>query len=66
MARAIGLIALPLVLYLFFFYIHLSILTHSGPGDTFMSPAFQETLVDNELLLNSQGTLDSQYSKGIL
>ncbi|KAH8093287.1 glycosyltransferase family 39 protein [Cristinia sonorae] len=53
-ARAITLIAWPIVLYLFFFWIHLSILTHSGPGDAFMSPAFQETLIGNELLMNSQ------------
>ena len=56
MARAVSLIALPITLYLFFFYIHLSVLTYSGPGDSFMSPAFQETLRDNELLMNSQGT----------
>ncbi|KAH9840262.1 glycosyltransferase family 39 protein [Rhodofomes roseus] len=54
MARAVGLIVLPVFLYLFFFWIHLTILTHTGPGDTFMSPAFQETLQGNELLLNSQ------------
>ena len=55
MARATGLIGLPIFLYLFFFWIHLTILTNTGPGDTFMSPAFQETLEGNELLLNSQG-----------
>ncbi|EPT00756.1 hypothetical protein FOMPIDRAFT_1162813 [Fomitopsis schrenkii] len=54
MARATGLIGLPIFLYLFFFWIHLTILTNTGPGDTFMSPAFQETLEGNELLLNSQ------------
>ncbi|KAI0923934.1 hypothetical protein AcW1_006746 [Taiwanofungus camphoratus] len=53
-ARAIGLIALPIFLYLTFFWIHLAILSNTGPGDTFMSPAFQETLKGNELLLNSQ------------
>ncbi|OBZ73646.1 Dolichyl-phosphate-mannose--protein mannosyltransferase 4 [Grifola frondosa] len=53
-ARAVGFIVLPLILYLTVFYIHLSILTNSGTGDTFMSPAFQETLRGNELLLNSQ------------
>ncbi|KAI0794053.1 O-mannosyltransferase [Fomes fomentarius] len=53
-ARAVAFIALPLFLYLSIFYIHLSILSNSGPGDTFMSPAFQETLRGNELLLNSQ------------
>ncbi|KZT71964.1 glycosyltransferase family 39 protein [Daedalea quercina L-15889] len=54
MARAAGLIVLPIILYLFFFWIHLTILINTGPGDTFMSPAFQETLEGNELLLNSQ------------
>ena len=54
-ARAVAFIVLPLFLYLSIFWIHLSLLTNSGTGDTFMSPAFQETLRGNELLLNSQG-----------
>lgn len=54
-ARAIAFIALPLFIYLSVFWVHLSLLTNSGTGDTFMSPAFQETLKGNELLLNSQG-----------
>ena len=54
-ARAIGLIVVPIILYLLFFYIHFIVLIKSGTGDTFMSPAFQETLIGNELLLNSQG-----------
>ena len=62
MGRAVGLIALPVVIYLFVFYIHLSVLTYSGPGDSFMSPAFQETLKGNELLLNSQGQLEQQHT----
>lgn len=53
LARVVGFIVVPLILYLFFFWIHFTILTHSGPGDTFMSPAFQETLIGNELLMNS-------------
>lgn len=40
---------------MFFFWVHFKILIYSGPGDTFMSPAFQETLLGNELLLNAQG-----------
>jgi dolichyl-phosphate-mannose-protein mannosyltransferase len=55
MARAIGLIVVPFVIYLSFFYVHFAILVQSGPGDTFMSPAFQETLAGNEMLLNSHG-----------
>ncbi|TFK39781.1 glycosyltransferase family 39 protein [Crucibulum laeve] len=53
-ARAIGFIVVPFILYLSFFYIHFAILTQSGPGDNFMSPAFQETLSGNEMLLNSR------------
>ncbi|KIL69243.1 glycosyltransferase family 39 protein [Amanita muscaria Koide BX008] len=53
-ARAIGLIVIPFILYLFFFWVHFAVLTTSGPGDSFMSPAFQETLAGNEMLLNSQ------------
>jgi len=53
----VGFIVVPLIFYLFFFWIHFAILTHSGTGDSFMSPAFQETLVGNELLMNSHGAL---------
>lgn len=56
MARSIGFIVLPIVLYLWFFWLHFAVLTHSGPGDSFMSPQFQETLRDNEMLLNSLGS----------
>ncbi|CAK5267805.1 unnamed protein product [Mycena citricolor] len=53
-ARAVGLILVPFVIYLSFFWIHFAVLTKSGSGDTFMSPAFQETLNGNEMLMNSQ------------
>jgi dolichyl-phosphate-mannose-protein mannosyltransferase len=43
------------MIYLSFFWVHFKILKYSGPGDSFMSPAFQETLQGNELLLNAQG-----------
>ena len=54
-ARATGLIVIPLLVYLSFFWIHFTILTHSGTGDSFMSPQFQESLAGNELLMNSIG-----------
>ena len=54
-ARAIGLILVPFVVYLSFFWIHFRILTQSGTGDNFMSPDFQETLAGNEMLLKSKG-----------
>lgn len=60
-ARAIGLIVIPFVVYLTFFYIHFSILVQSGSGDLYMSPAFQETLAGNEMLLNSAGELIASY-----
>ncbi|KAG9303275.1 hypothetical protein G9A89_013601 [Geosiphon pyriformis] len=52
-ARAIGLIFIPIVIYLFWFYIHFAILNTSGPGDAFMSPEFQETLHGNIMTLQS-------------
>ncbi|KAF2739142.1 PMT-domain-containing protein [Polyplosphaeria fusca] len=54
-ARATGLIIVPFFLYLFWFQVHFSILTRSGPGDDFMTPEFQETLSDNIMTLQSVG-----------
>lgn len=52
-ARAVGLIIIPFFLYLFWFQVHFSILSRSGPGDDFMSPEFQETLSDNIMTMQS-------------
>ena len=52
-ARAFGLIIMPFVFYLFWFQVHFTVLSRSGPGDDFMSPEFQETLSDNVMLANS-------------
>ncbi|KAJ3059044.1 hypothetical protein HK102_010183, partial [Quaeritorhiza haematococci] len=52
-ARALCLIFLPLVLYLAFFYVHFWVLNRSGPGDAFMSPAFQAELEDSALTKNA-------------
>ena len=54
-ARAVGLIIVPFIIYLFWFQVHFSILTRSGPGDDFMTPAFQETLADNMMSAQSVG-----------
>jgi dolichyl-phosphate-mannose-protein mannosyltransferase len=54
-ARVVGLIIVPFFLYLFWFQVHFSILTRSGPGDDFMTPEFQETLSDNMMTLQSVG-----------
>eukprot|EP00057_Strongylocentrotus_purpuratus_P034051 XP_793742.3 PREDICTED: protein O-mannosyl-transferase 1 [Strongylocentrotus purpuratus] len=44
LARAVLLIIVPVVLYLSFFYIHLTVLYRSGPHDGRMSSAFQASL----------------------
>lgn len=54
-ARAVGLVVIPFLLYLFWFQVHFSILYRSGPGDEFMSPEFQETLSDNIMTMQSVG-----------
>lgn len=46
-ARFFSLIVLPFIIYLWWFYLHFSILTHSGPGDAFMSTDFQDTLLES-------------------
>lgn len=48
-ARLWSLIVLPFGIYLFWFYLHFAILTRSGPGDSFMSADFQETLGESPL-----------------
>lgn len=49
LARALCLIALPTILYVAIFYVHLSVLNRSGPGDGFFSSAFQVSLEGNYL-----------------
>lgn len=48
-ARAICLIAVPLLFYMAMFEIHFSILRNSGDGDAFMSSEFQHTLQGKEM-----------------
>lgn len=48
-ARVLCLIVLPVLVYVFFFWIHLAVLYKSGNGDGFYSSAFQSTLVGNSL-----------------
>uniref|UniRef100_A0A673BMQ0 Protein O-mannosyl-transferase 1 n=1 Tax=Sphaeramia orbicularis TaxID=375764 RepID=A0A673BMQ0_9TELE len=42
--RTVCLLVVPVLLYIFWFYIHLSILYRSGPHDQLMSSAFQASL----------------------
>ncbi|KAF9253151.1 CAZyme family GT39 [Penicillium roqueforti] len=55
MARAVGLVIIPFMFYLFWFQVHFAILNRSGPGDDFMTPEFQETLSDNQMTAQSVG-----------
>lgn len=48
-ARTLCLILIPLFIYMGSFYLHLSVLHKTGPGDAFMSPEFQSTLDGNEM-----------------
>jgi dolichyl-phosphate-mannose-protein mannosyltransferase len=54
-ARAFALIFVPACVYMFWFYVHFKVLNHSGTGDDFMSPAFQETLLGSPLTVDSEG-----------
>ena len=49
LARALGLIVVPLCLYIGLFALHLHLLPLSGTGDRFMSPDFQATLRGNTM-----------------
>uniref|UniRef100_A0A0A1WHV6 Protein O-mannosyl-transferase 2 n=1 Tax=Zeugodacus cucurbitae TaxID=28588 RepID=A0A0A1WHV6_ZEUCU len=47
--RTITLILWPIILYMCFFYVHLTVLNRSGNGDGFYSSAFQSRLIGNSL-----------------
>ncbi|KAG9639998.1 dolichyl phosphate-D-mannose:protein O-D-mannosyltransferas-like protein, partial [Aureobasidium melanogenum] len=73
--RVVGLIIIPLVVYMFSFYLHFLILENSGPGDAQMSSLFQANLkgtevgVDSplEIALGSRATLKNMgYGGGLL
>uniref|UniRef100_A0A7N6FFK6 Protein O-mannosyl-transferase 2 n=1 Tax=Anabas testudineus TaxID=64144 RepID=A0A7N6FFK6_ANATE len=49
LARIVGLILLPLFLYVTIFALHFVVLSKSGPGDGFFSSAFQSRLIGNNL-----------------
>jgi len=58
MARALCLIVVPMMFYLFIFEIHFLILANSGEGDGFMSAEFQHTL--------SGRNMQDTYAGGLL
>ena len=59
LARALCLIAIPIMFYLFIFEIHFLILVNSGEGDGFMSAEFQHTLGGRNMKDTYAGTLPS-------
>ncbi|KAG7269000.1 hypothetical protein CRUP_033492 [Coryphaenoides rupestris] len=73
--RAVCLVVLPVLLYVFWFYVHLSVLRRSGPHDQLMSSAFQASLEGGlsritrgqplEVAYGSQVTLRSPASQTI-
>ncbi|XP_063754336.1 protein O-mannosyl-transferase 1 isoform X2 [Eleginops maclovinus] len=73
--RAVCLVVVPVLLYVFWFYIHLTLLHRSGPHDQLMSSAFQASLEGGlsritkgqplEVAYGSQVTLRSSASQQI-
>ena len=55
MARAIGLIGIPVLIYVASFVGHFAVLNHTGTGDANMSSIFQAGLVGSELSSNPIG-----------
>lgn len=73
--RVVGLIMIPLAVYIFNFYLHFLILENSGPGDAQMSSLFQANLRGTEvgrdspleIALGSRATLKNMgYGGGLL
>ncbi|EEH23167.2 hypothetical protein PABG_05378 [Paracoccidioides brasiliensis Pb03] len=74
-ARVAGLIVVPLLVYMFSFYLHFLVLENSGPGDAQMSSLFQANLKGTsvgkdsplEIAIGSKATLKNMgYGGGLL
>lgn len=50
----LGLIVIPALVYMFWFWVHFAILIKSGTGDAFMTSNFQETLQGNPMLAQAR------------
>ncbi|XP_024417995.2 protein O-mannosyl-transferase 1 isoform X2 [Desmodus rotundus] len=75
LARAVALLLVPVVTYVLFFYVHLTLLCRSGPHDQIMSSAFQASLEGGlaritqgqplEVAYGSQVTLKNAFSRPV-
>lgn len=74
-SRVVGLIIIPLLVYMFSFYIHFLVLENTGPGDAQMSSLFQANLKGTdvgkdsplEIAYGSRATLKNMgYGGGLL
>lgn len=74
-ARVVGLIIIPVLVYMFSFYVHFLVLERSGPGDAQMSSLFQANLKGSqvgkdsplEIAYGSKSTLKNMgYGGGLL
>jgi len=63
-ARALCLIVLPIMTYVAIFYVHLSVLSLTGPGDAFFSSRFQLGLEGN-MLHNASTPKDVAYGASL-
>ena len=66
MARALCLIVLPVLFYMWMFWLHFAILSNSGDGDGFMSSEFQHTLRGRGMQDTYAGMSSMTYSVKLL
>ncbi|KAJ7308001.1 hypothetical protein JRQ81_008501 [Phrynocephalus forsythii] len=65
LARMLALVAVPVAMYLSFFYIHLALLYRSGPHDQIMSSAFQASLEGGLARITQGQPLEVAYGSQI-
>lgn len=65
LCRVVCLLVLPVLLYVFWFYLHLTLLHRSGPHDQLMSSAFQATLEGGLSRITQGQPLDVAYGSQV-
>ncbi|XP_029018976.1 protein O-mannosyl-transferase 1 isoform X2 [Betta splendens] len=63
--RVVCLVVVPVLLYVFWFYVHLSLLNRSGPHDQLMSSAFQASLQGGLSRITQGQPLDVAYGSQV-